>query len=45
MVDLGSEAVRKPRLPLSGAERQRVIRIIEDALKIRPDLPEYLKLF
>jgi 4-hydroxy-tetrahydrodipicolinate synthase len=43
MVDLGSEAVRKPRLPLSGAERQRVIRIIEDALKIRPELPEYLK--
>lgn len=44
MVALGSEAVRKPRLPLSGAERQRVIRVIEDALKIRPDLPDYLKL-
>ena len=44
MVDLGSEAVRKPRLPLSGAERQRVIGIIEDALKIRPDLPAYSKL-
>jgi 4-hydroxy-tetrahydrodipicolinate synthase len=44
MVDLGSEAVRKPRLPLSGPERQRVIGIIEEALKIRPDLPGYLKL-
>jgi 4-hydroxy-tetrahydrodipicolinate synthase len=44
MVDLGSEAVRKPRLPLSGAERQRVIGVIEAALNIRPGLPEYLKL-
>jgi 4-hydroxy-tetrahydrodipicolinate synthase len=44
MVDLGSEAVRRPRLPLRGAERLRVIGIIEDALKVRPELPEYLKL-
>lgn len=44
MVDLGSETVRKPRLPLEGAERQRVIGIIESALEVRPELPEYLKL-
>jgi 4-hydroxy-tetrahydrodipicolinate synthase len=43
-VGLGSEAVRRPRLPLSGAERQRVIGVIEAALKQRPELPEYLKL-
>jgi len=43
MVGLGSEVVRKPRLPLSGAERQRVIGIVEEGLKLRPDLPEYLK--
>ncbi len=44
MVDLGSEAVRKPRLPLEGAERRRVISVIEGALKDRPELPDYLKL-
>lgn len=44
MVDLGSEIVRKPRLPLEGAERQRVIEVIESALKVRPELPEYLGL-
>jgi 4-hydroxy-tetrahydrodipicolinate synthase len=41
MVGLGSEQVRKPRLPLSGAERLRVIQVIEEALKARPVLPEY----
>ena len=44
MVGLGSEAVRRPRLPLFGTERQRVISVIERALKSRPVLPEYLKL-
>ena len=44
MVDLGSEVVRRPRLPLAGAERKRVVNIIEAALKTRPELPEYLKL-
>jgi 4-hydroxy-tetrahydrodipicolinate synthase len=32
----GSEAVRAPRLPLEGAERERVIDIIETALANRP---------
>lgn len=38
MVDLGSEHVRRPRQPLSGAERQRVIDIIERALAERPNV-------
>ncbi|WP_299779138.1 dihydrodipicolinate synthase family protein [uncultured Formosa sp.] len=38
---IGTEQVRAPRLPLHGAERTRVIKIIEDGLKSRPILPEY----
>ncbi|WP_445382570.1 dihydrodipicolinate synthase family protein [Robiginitalea sp. IMCC43444] len=38
---LGSEAVRPPRLPLEGAERKRVLGIIEKALKARPEVPAY----
>ncbi|GAB4252051.1 MAG: dihydrodipicolinate synthase family protein [Saprospiraceae bacterium] len=38
MVGLGSEHVRRPRQPLSGAERQRVIDIIERALAERPNV-------
>lgn len=34
----GSETVRAPRLPLAGAERQRVQQILETALRTRPDL-------
>jgi 4-hydroxy-tetrahydrodipicolinate synthase len=44
LVGLGSEQVRPPRLPLSGSERDRVLSIIETALKNRPKLPDYLKL-
>ena len=40
--ELGSEHVRAPRQPLEGAERERVIKIIEDGLAIRPELPDYL---
>ena len=40
---LGTESVRLPRLPLAGAERQRVLGIIESALKVRPTLPGYHK--
>ena len=39
MVGLGTETVRPPRLPLVGAERQRVESIIRTALASRPDLP------
>ena len=44
LVGLGSEEVRPPRLPLAGSERDRVLAIIEKALKDRPKLPDYLKL-
>ena len=44
LVGLGSEPVRPPRLPLAGSERDRVLSIIESALKMRPTLPEYLEL-
>jgi 4-hydroxy-tetrahydrodipicolinate synthase len=37
---LGTEAVRAPRLPISGSERERVLKIINDALANRPELPE-----
>ncbi|MES2795611.1 MAG: dihydrodipicolinate synthase family protein [Bacteroidota bacterium] len=38
---LGTEWVREPRLPLIGEERANVMKIIEDALKIRPTLPQF----
>ncbi|NHF60237.1 dihydrodipicolinate synthase family protein [Flavobacteriaceae bacterium TP-CH-4] len=38
---IGTEQVRAPRLPLQGAERQRVQAIIEEALRSRPELPDY----
>ncbi|WP_299398951.1 dihydrodipicolinate synthase family protein [uncultured Gelidibacter sp.] len=41
---LGTENVRAPRLPLQGDERKNVVKIIEDALKNRPNLPDYKNL-
>ena len=41
LVGLGSEHVRKPRMPLQGVERQRVIEIIQKGLQDRPELPDY----
>lgn len=41
---LGSETVRAPRLPLIGAERAHVLKVIEDSIKIRPLVPEYKNL-
>jgi 4-hydroxy-tetrahydrodipicolinate synthase len=38
---IGTENVREPRLPLAGEERERVLAIIDKALKIRPSLPNY----
>lgn len=38
---LGTEYVRQPRLTLHGEERARVEKIIDDALAIRPTLPDY----
>jgi 1-pyrroline-4-hydroxy-2-carboxylate deaminase len=37
---IGTENVRAPRLKIQGAERERVLKIINDALAVRPVLPE-----
>ena len=38
---IGTENVRKPRLPLAGEERKRVQDIIDHAMRSRPKLPKY----
>ncbi len=38
---IGTENVREPRLPLAGEEREKVLSIIEKAMKSRPILPSY----
>ncbi|RZL49013.1 MAG: dihydrodipicolinate synthase family protein [Pedobacter sp.] len=43
-VGLSSEYVRAPRLVIKGEERERVLKIINDALATRPQLPDYLNL-
>jgi dihydrodipicolinate synthase/N-acetylneuraminate lyase len=40
MAGIGTEHVRAPRLPLEGAERDRVMEIIQHGLNTRPVLPE-----
>ncbi|OKS87258.1 dihydrodipicolinate synthase family protein [Mucilaginibacter polytrichastri] len=37
---IGTERTRAPRLPLAGAERESVLKVINDALANRPQLPE-----
>jgi 4-hydroxy-tetrahydrodipicolinate synthase len=37
---LGSETVRAPRLPLVGAEREAVLKIIHDGIRNRPRIPK-----
>ncbi|NIJ51243.1 dihydrodipicolinate synthase family protein [Dyadobacter arcticus] len=41
---IGSEYVRAPRLILEGAEREKVLAIIDKAIETQPTLPEYLNL-
>jgi len=41
---IGTENVREPRLPLAGAERKKVLGIIDQAIKDRPLLPDYQNL-
>ncbi|WP_276166545.1 dihydrodipicolinate synthase family protein [Zobellia alginiliquefaciens] len=41
---IGTETVRKPRLPLRGEERERVLSVINTGLKNRPVLPDYKSL-
>ncbi len=44
-IAIGSnDRVRAPRLALSGAERERVIKVVEDAIACRPELPEVKEL-
>lgn len=38
---IGTEHVRAPRLPLRGAERERVLAIIAEGLRTRPTLSDY----
>lgn len=41
---IGSELVRAPRLSLTGAERERILKVIDSSLANRPKLPDYLSL-
>lgn len=41
---IGTETVRPPRLPLSGAEREHVLSIIKNGIANRPTLPDYKNL-
>lgn len=41
---IGTEYVRAPRLTLIGEERERIVKIINDGLAVRPQLPDYLSL-
>ncbi|MEN3324469.1 dihydrodipicolinate synthase family protein [Mariniflexile soesokkakense] len=41
---IGTENVRAPRLPLQGEERERVLNVINTAMKSRPTLPDYKNL-
>lgn len=41
---ISNEFVREPRLSLTGSERASVLKIIKDAVAIRPELPDYLNL-
>lgn len=40
MTGIGTETVRAPRLSIEGAEREKVLNIINTALAVRPELPE-----
>jgi len=44
LTGLGNENVRAPRLALIGAERERILSILNKALASRPQLPDYLNL-
>lgn len=41
---IGSEYVRAPRLVIKGTERERILKIINEGLANRPQLPDYLNL-
>lgn len=39
---IGSENVRAPRLKLTGEERSRILKLVENGLKTKPELSNYL---
>jgi len=41
---IGSEYVRAPRLALEGKERERILKVIGEAVATRPSLPDYLSI-
>jgi 4-hydroxy-tetrahydrodipicolinate synthase len=41
---IGSEYVRAPRLRLIGEERERVLEVINEGIRTRPTLPDYMNL-
>ena len=41
-VGLGTETTRPPRLPLVGAEREHVLKVIQTALDNRPDVSDFV---
>ena len=41
---IGSEYVRAPRLPLEGKEREKILKVIGEAVATRPALPDYLSI-
>jgi 1-pyrroline-4-hydroxy-2-carboxylate deaminase len=41
---IGSEYVRAPRLPLTGQERERILKVIGECVASRPSLPDYLSI-
>ncbi len=41
---IGSEVVRAPRLILEGEERTKILKIINDGISSRPELPDYLSI-
>jgi 4-hydroxy-tetrahydrodipicolinate synthase len=42
LVGVGNENVRRPRQPLVGTERERVVAIVQKALANRPDVSSYM---
>ncbi|MBE7177342.1 MAG: dihydrodipicolinate synthase family protein [Mucilaginibacter polytrichastri] len=44
MTGIGSAHVRAPRLSLQGEELQRITAVIQNALDVRPELPDYLSI-
>jgi dihydrodipicolinate synthase/N-acetylneuraminate lyase len=41
---ISNEYTRAPRLPLTGEERSTVLKTINDAIAVRPELPDYLNI-